>query len=276
MSSAARTRTVRLLFRLAISGIALLVFALHIAGQPRYEILDRVENYLYDVRIRMTMPGTVDDRIVIIDIDESSQQQLGQWPWPRKTLARIVDRLFDDYGVTVLGLDVLFAEAEETSARRLLDELAAESASADVIAELRALAETADGNLAFAESLIARDVVTGFVFKDSVSEGEPRTSGALPRPIISSAELAAVDVPFVTAAGYTGSLPALQENAVDGGFFDSPLIDSDGVFRRSPLVQAYEGDLYPSLALAVARVALGSPNVGLEFASEDELTGINL
>ena len=276
MSSAARTRTVRLFFRLAISGVALFVFALHIAGKPRFEILDRVENYLYDVRIRMTMPGTVDDRIVIIDIDEGSQQQLGQWPWPRKTLAQIVDRLFDDYGISVLGLDVLFAEAEETSARRLLDELATESASADVVAELQALAEAADGNLAFAESLIARDVVTGFVFKDSVSEGEPRTSGALPQPIISAPDLASVDVPFVSAAGYTGSLPELQDNAVDGGFFDSPLIDSDGVFRRSPLVQEFDGDLYPSLALAVARVALGSPGVGLEFASDVALTGINL
>ena len=107
MSSAARTRTVRLLVRLAISGIALFVFALHIAGKPRYEILDRIENYLYDVRIRMTMPGTVDERIVIVDIDEASQAELGQWPWPRNTLAAIVDRLFDDYGIRVLGLDAL-------------------------------------------------------------------------------------------------------------------------------------------------------------------------
>ena len=276
MSSAARTRTVRLLFRLAISGIALFVFALHIAGKPRYEILDRVENYLYDVRIRATMPGTVDDRIVIIDIDESSQQQLGQWPWPRKTLAQIVDRLFDDYGIRVLGLDVLFAEAEETSAKRLLDELASESASPDVIAELQALAEAADGNLAFAESLIARDVVTGFVFMDSVSDGQPGASGSLPLPVIASQELTAVDVPFVRAAGYTGSLQALQDNAIDGGFFDSPLIDSDGVFRRAPLVQEFDGNLYPSLALAVARVALGTPGVGLAFADENKLTGINL
>ena len=116
MSSAARTRLVRLLVRVAISAIALTIFAMHIAHAPRFEVIDRVENYLYDVRIRMTMPGTVDDRIVIIDIDEASQVELGQWPWPRDTLADLVDRLFDDYAISVLGLDVLFAEAEETSA----------------------------------------------------------------------------------------------------------------------------------------------------------------
>ena len=138
------------------------------------------------------------------------------------------------------------------------------------------MSEAADGNLAFAESLIARDIVTGFVFKDFVSEGEPESVGNLPAPIMTSRDIEGVSVPFVTAAGYSGSLAALQENAIDGGFFDAPLIDSDGVFRRAPLVQRYRGELYPSLALAVARVALGSPGVGLEFANEDELTGINL
>jgi len=249
MNAAARTRIVRLAIRVALSGAVFTVFALHVAGAPRLEILDRIENYLYDVRVRLTMPGTVDPRIVIIDIDETSQQVLGQWPWPRETLAGLVDRLFDDYRIAVLGLDVLFAERGRGG-----------------------------GNTAFAESLIARDVVTGFVFKESVGEREPAETGALPPPVIREGALEGVAVPFVTAAGFTGTLPELQENAVAGGFFDSPLTDSDGVFRRAPLVQRYEGDLYASLALAVARVALGGPPAGLLFASgtEDRLRGVDL
>jgi adenylate cyclase len=274
MSTAARTRWTRLGVRLAISGVALLVFVLHVAGAPRFEILDRIENYLYDARIRLTMPGTVDDRIVIIDIDEASQLELGQWPWPRATLARIVDTLFDDYEIAVLGMDVLFAEAEETSAQRVLRDLAENEFAPDPIiaARLRQRAELADGNLIFAESLIARDVVAGFVFKDSVGVDEPRSSGTLPAPAIADTDIADLDVAFVRAAGYTGSLAALQENAVDGGFFDSPLIDSDGVFRRAPLVQEYDGNLYASLALATARVALGNPALGFRF--EDDGDGV--
>lgn len=249
MSPAAQTRTLRLLIRLAISGAAFLLFAIHVASAPRFEILDRIENYLYDARIRMTMPGTVDERVVIIDIDERSQLRLGQWPWPRATLAELVDSLFDDYHVRVLGLDVLFAEEGRD-----------------------------DGNEAFAESLIARDVVTGFVFKDSVGDNEPRTTGVLPAPIIRGADIEDLAVPFLRADGYTGSLAALQENAIDGGFFDAPLTDSDGVFRRAPLVQQFDGDLYPSLALAVARVALGNPGVGLDFAanSDGQMRGVDL
>jgi adenylate cyclase len=165
MSSAKGTRSVRRLVRVLISGLSLAIFALHIAGTPRFELIDRIENYLYDVRIRLTMPATVDDRIVIIDIDEASQAELGQWPWPRDTLAAIVDRLFDDYQIRVLGLDALFAEAEERSAERLLDALSVSpiAADPDVARELARHRETLDSNYRFAESLIARDVVTGFV-----------------------------------------------------------------------------------------------------------------
>ncbi len=196
-----------------------------------------MENYLYDVRVRATMPGGIDERIVIVDIDEASQQQLGQWPWARDTLANIVDILFDDYGIKTLGFDVLFAEAGRGG-----------------------------GNEAFADSFIARDVITGFVFKDSLSEGEPEFTGVLPTALIPGSDLENISVPFIEAAGYTGSLTALQENAFGGGFFDSPLIDSDGVFRRAPLVQRYRGNLYPTLALAVVRAATGSPPVGFSFA----------
>jgi adenylate cyclase len=280
MSSAARFRGIRLLVRIAISGLSLLIFAMHIAGKPRFEIIDRVENYLYDVRIRLTMPGTLDDRIVIVDIDEASQVELGQWPWPRDTLATIVDNLFDHYGVTVMGFDALFAEAEETSAERLLELLAGSELAdqPDVMAKLDALSQSLDSNIRFAEALIARDIVTGFVFKDSLSDNEPETTGTLPAPIIREVELSGVTVPFVQARGYAGTLKDLQDNALTGGFFDSPLIDSDGVFRRAPLVQQYRGDLYPSLALAVTHAALGSPPVGLEFANNraDRLSGIEL
>jgi len=240
------TRMTRLLTRVAISTITLAVFAMHIASTPRFEILDRIENYLYDVRVRTTMPGGIDERIVIVDIDEASQVQLGQWPWRRETLASIVDTLFDNYGIRSLGFDVLFAEEGRGG-----------------------------GNEAFAESLIARDVVMGFVFKDSLSHNEPEYTGTLPMPIIPASDLTNFSVPFVNAAGFTGSLLQLQENAAGGGFFDSPLVDSDGVFRRTPLLQQYRGHLYPSLGLALAHLSAGSPKVGFRF-SGGERDGLNL
>ena len=101
-------------------------------------------------------------------------------------MADIVDNLFDGYGIKVLGFDTLFAEAEETSAERVIAEF-----ESSVFAEqpafrdkLQLLRESLDSNIRFAEALIARDVVTGFVFKDSLADNEPETTGALPSPVI--------------------------------------------------------------------------------------------
>lgn len=280
MAKRAKHRWGRNLTRLAISGLLLVFFGLHVQGTLHLELIDRIESYLYDARVRLTMPDTIDDRIVIVDIDEASLAKLGQWPWPRDVIARIVDTLFDDYGIRILGFDVLFAEKEESSGERVLDELANSDIGAqpEVRREIARLRETLGGDLRLAEALIARDVVTGFVFKATLGAGEFPAKGALPPVLLGRSEIDGLDIPFVEAKGYVGNLVPLQENAVSGGFFDSPLIDPDGVFRRAPLLQQYDGELYPSLALAVARLAAGSPPVGFVFAETGDraLSGLAL
>ena len=52
--------------------------------------------------------------VVIVDIDEDSLRQYGQWPWPRTLIAQLVSRL-TDLGVAGIGFDVLFAEPDRTS-----------------------------------------------------------------------------------------------------------------------------------------------------------------
>jgi len=162
----------------------------------------------------------------------------------------------------------------------VIDQISQSEVGSDprVTEELDRLRMTLDSNRRFAESLIARNVVTGFVFKDSLDDNEPEFTGVLPAPLIRADDIRDLSVPFVDAAGFAGNLASLQENATAGGFFDSPIIDADGVFRRAPLLQRYRGDLYPSLALAVAYVASGTTNVGLQFAatSNQQRGGIEL
>lgn len=258
----------RQLIRLAISAVPLLIFVPHALGLWPLEFLTRVENYLYDVRVRLTLEDTVDPRIVIVDIDEVSMAAEGRWPWRRDKLAELVDRLFDDYGVRVVGFDVFFPEPDETTALTLLDEL---ERNADFSATqrdgLRARRSVYETDRLFGESLIARDVVLGFAFKWRVAPNEPARVGVLPAPVQLPAS--ADDFRLVRAAGYTGNLAVLQENAAAGGFFDTPLTDDDGVIRRTPLFQTFEGKLYESLSFAVARIALDSPPIKLAFAGTD-------
>src|SRR5450631_2338648 len=82
-----------------------------------------VEAKLYDTRLRLTLPHKVDDRIVILDIDEKSLKEEGRWPWGRDKLALLMDKLFDKYGVAVVGFDVVFAERDESSGLKVLQKL---------------------------------------------------------------------------------------------------------------------------------------------------------
>jgi adenylate cyclase len=258
----------RQLIRLAISAVPLLLFIPHALGLWPIEFLTRVEHYLYDLRVRLTPVGGVDPRVVIVDIDEVSLAAEGHWPWPRDKLAHLTDALFDDYGIRVLGFDTWFPEADDVSALKLLDELEAEPGlTAAQRAALRTRRESYETDRVFSESLLARDIVMGYVFKPRLLEGEPAIKGALPNPIELDPD-AIRRVDWIKPAGYTGNLALLQQAATAGGFFDTPLVDEDGIVRRAPIFQLYDGKLYESLAFASARLALGSPPVRLAFTGE--------
>jgi adenylate cyclase len=82
----------RLAFRLAFAIVPVLVVVLHVVGVMRLEPLDWVDNLIYDIRLRATMPRTLDDRIVIVDIDEKSLAEVGRWPWSRNQMAALTLR----------------------------------------------------------------------------------------------------------------------------------------------------------------------------------------
>ncbi|MCP2937546.1 CHASE2 domain-containing protein, partial [Salmonella enterica subsp. enterica serovar Typhimurium] len=77
--------------------------------------LGNLDHIAYDTKLSLTMPGTRDDRVVILDIDERSLAEVGRWPWGRERLATLMDKLFDHYGVMLLGIDVVFAEPDTSS-----------------------------------------------------------------------------------------------------------------------------------------------------------------
>jgi adenylate cyclase len=91
-----------------ILGALCVVLMLGHAGQVwRIPFVVALEAYFYDVRVRMTMPDTLDERVVIVDIDEKSLAEVGRWPWGRNVLAELVRRLTDEYEVAVVGFDVV-------------------------------------------------------------------------------------------------------------------------------------------------------------------------
>jgi len=106
-------------------GLALTFLLLaHASGHFPINFITTLENLSYDFRLSLSLPEKVDKKVVIIDIDEKSLSEIGQWPWQRNIMASIVDKLFEDYQVKVLGFDIVFAEKDEAPSDNYIIEMA--------------------------------------------------------------------------------------------------------------------------------------------------------
>ena len=253
----------RTLIRFGISGVVFLVFLLHVGGALPIPLLTQIENLSYDSRILMTLPRQRDPRVVIIDIDEKSLNAEGQWQWSRDLLARLVEQAFDHYGVQALGFDVTFPEPDRVSGGPLLERIAHEVPSLQP--QLPELAARLDNDAAFARALRGRNVVLGMVFKEEAGARSP-SKGVLGVPLLGPEDVERFPLNYYDrATGYTSNLPVLAEAAPRAGFFDNPMVDPDGVYRRVPLMQKFDGAVYGSLALELVRLSQGEPPVNFEF-----------
>jgi len=270
-------KTIRMLVRVGISVGLFFIFLLHTSGTFESRLLTTIENLTYDNRLRLAASKTADPRIVIVDIDEKSMAAEGQFPWPRDKLGRLVTELFDTYRIKVLGFDMMFPEPDRQSGRELFERLAT-----GALADLPGFSERAatvrdqlDTDRAFADAIRGRAVVLGYVFR--VPTGAESIDAGLPGPVaIDKVTASQYSVAFPRAEAFTPNVPVLREATPHAGFFDLPTLDDDGVVRDAPLMQEYRGQLYPSLAMEVLRVALGSPPVQLEFDPPEARAGLNL
>ena len=260
--------TSRVWIRILISLVLFLPFLANLRGNWQVPAFRHLEDLAYDLRVRVTMPGTVDDRIVIVDLDERSIVEMGQWPWPRSVLAELVTRLFDDYGIRVLGWDMVFPEKDRSSGAELLNEIesGAFGQSAELRKRLKELRPGLETDRIFAEAMWGRNIVLGYVFRHAGDTGSDVLTGELPPPLIPAAQQD-TRIPFIEALAYTGNLAELQGAVPYAGFFENATLDQDGVYRRVPLLQQYKGAIYESLGLAVARAALERPPLRFEFYS---------
>ncbi|MBE9516369.1 MAG: adenylate/guanylate cyclase domain-containing protein [Proteobacteria bacterium] len=249
---------------LILGAVVVLFFLLHVVGLAQLGIVQRLEQIAYDMRLNHSLPGGVDKRIVIVDIDEQTLATEGRWPWSRNKLKLLVDRLFDDYGISVLGFDMVFAEADEQSALRTLRHLAKQGGDHQLLSRLDRLSPQLDFDRHFASAIKGRPVVLGYYFDSTTGNKVHVQTGQLPTPLFERSHFPSKMILANKAMGFGANLPILQKAAVTAGHFDNPLVDGDGIFRRVPLLQEYDGGLYESLALAIARTYLKA-EVDLEF-----------
>jgi adenylate cyclase len=253
-------------------GLAICLFFLgHTTDRYHLGFIDQLDNIIYDARLVLTMPRGVDDRIVILDIDEKSLQELGHWPWSRELLARFLDKLFDQYQIAVVGFDVVFAEADYSSGIRVLDQFA-KSELKEVAGFQQAyqkLRPQLDNDGLFAKAMKGRPVVLGYYLSN---ERGSRRIASIPEPVLPKGMFANRNINFTSWLGYGGNLSQFQSSAANAGHFN-PFTDPDGIVRRVPMIAELDGAFYEALSLAVVRTLLGFPKLEPGFTETGMMQG---
>ena len=232
-----------------------LLFALHIVGKVEIGVINVLENLAYDTLVKITTREGKDERIVIVDIDEKTLREMGQWPWPRENIKNLLDNLFDLYKINTLGFDMVFAEKDGKSGMEKIEQIANKTEDSKLKKQLLNIATSLSGDTLLANGIEGRSIVLGYYFNHDKALTE--SVGQLPEPVFEDDGFMDLTIFAVDATSFNANLPQLQNNAETGGFFSNPLIDEDGTIRRVPLLHQFEGALYESLPLAVARIHLG-------------------
>lgn len=244
----------------ALIGIALLVLtaALRLADPVPVEALRLA---YFDQLQRLKPREAVPVPVRVIDIDEASLAEIGQWPWPRDVLARMVDRLAAE-GAAVVAFDVLFAEPDRLSPARLI-------ARPEVAALLDGGLDpgdlaTIDHDVQFARAMSEFAVVlsTADVGLTGPAEIVPRL-GVVALGNDPASGLYAM-------RGATPILPVLADQALGIGVISVSPGGGAQTVRRVPLLWRTEAGPLPALSLEALRVATGESTVQVRGAADLE------
>src|SRR5712671_5001036 len=196
-------------------------------------------------------PAPSDLKVIVVDIDRASIDALGTWPWPRETMARIVEAVATGRPAAI-AIDVLFAEPDDRSPAALARRLGSVTGRA----EISMLGESLpDGDKRLARAIGGVPVALGFVL-------DPDRHGTLPGAAVASRGSLPFD-DLWQAAGAIGPTLPLAAAASGLGALSLPG-SADGAIRQVPVFIAAGRVLMPGLAAEALRLASGASSYLVE------------
>ncbi|MDR2800485.1 MAG: adenylate/guanylate cyclase domain-containing protein [Desulfovibrio sp.] len=244
-------------FSVALTGLAIILgmAVLYIAQPPP---IVRLDWKIYDGFLPLRAAPQPSPVPVIIDLDEASLLEYGQWPWPRYLVADLLDAL-TGYGVASIGLDIMFSEPDRSSPERLNASLRRDRGAA---LDLESLPQNLhDFDRLLAEALRRSPAVLGFYGRF----GGTAVAQDIPPSVTCIERTSPGAIPLERSLQAAGSavlpLPVLRNTAPLGFINVAP--DGDGIVRKAPLLIRAGEAVYPSLALRSLLLALGSKNLSV-------------
>ncbi len=249
-----RERLVR--FGLGI-GICCTILILYI-WQPN--ILQQADRNVYDVLLRANGGGEPSPTPGLIDLDDSSLQEFGQWPWPRHLVAKLVANL-TEYGAAAIGLDILLAEPDNASVINLQKSF---KRHFNVDVPLDSIPTALHDNDRILATILAQSPSVLGVYarftgeKIALPKDMPHVEGIIemttadgiaPRTFLLNGQGATLPLPELRAVAPLGALNVAQ--------------DADGIIRSVPLLSQVDGRIIISLSLRSLMRGLGTTTLSL-------------
>ena len=173
---------------LVVTLAALFMYYVTFIGErplPFSHLIDRLELDTLDARFQFRGAVRPDPRIIIVDIDQRSQEVLGHWPFPRFYFGQLLDALRQD-GARVVAFDITFSQPDETPLplRTLADELIAQKKQGKppdpaLLRQIAALEKKYDYDQQFADAIQRfGNVVLGdyFLYTEADMQGVSKES----------------------------------------------------------------------------------------------------
>ena len=253
---------------LKIGKYLLIPFAIFISAIPvidPFNVFTSLRNSAFDTfQIISPRQSQTKDTILILDIDEKSLSEIGQWPWSRSVLSKLVNQTNLS---AALAFDIVFAEADRTGSKELMNLYKKNN---DFVKSLKGLPDNDD---LFANSIKDHGtVVLGAIPSNSLKNNFQMRFGLIQQG----------DDPKKFLREYKGIQTNLKIlNSSSAGIGSMSIGNNDSIIRKLPLFENINGSLVPSLSLELLRVAIGastyqikSSNASGETAFGEE-TGIN-
>lgn len=211
---------------------------------------NKIREQFFNIRGEIPTTGN----IVIVDIDEKSLKQLGQWPFSRDKMAQVLVNLTNAQ-VGIIGLDIVFAEEDRISPHKMAEIL---NIKGDFL----------NNDVLLGNVVANTPTVLGYFF--TINEINKNKVPTLPLNILNEQ----TKNTLIQAKGVVPNIKPIQDNSYSSGFFNA-FSNNTGKLTHMPLVIQYNDSIFPSLSFEMIRIARQAQRVKLEYDNEN-LLGISL
>jgi adenylate cyclase len=196
--------------------------------------LKYIHNKVIDTLFITNTNTKINNNVTIVDIDNISIQKIGQWPWSRNIMAKLVEKL-NKMSPSAIGFGIIFSEPDRTSPSNF---------------QTDKKLENYDETFAMAIENSDVPVILGYNFLNNKATTENHIVPYVPAVFIDQTEKNKIG--FFEPESSLLNIPIIQDSSYSSGFLNS-ITDENGRVIALPMIMQYKNQLLPSLTLEMLR-----------------------